>query len=88
MAVPFALPDDDGGNAALEQIFSHIHDLLRLLQQQMQARQAREEVGASSRGKLDLLLRVQGRSLDLTRLHAAGPRIFSQHVTDKVLLRP
>lgn len=52
MAVPFALPDDDGGNAALEQIFSHIHDLLRLLQQQMQARQAREEVGASSRGKV------------------------------------
>lgn len=78
MAVPFALPDEDDGNAAVEQIFAQIHALLRLLQQQIQSRQTRDEVVvASSRGKeccycvvvlllpLDLLLRVQGRTLDV-----------------------
>lgn len=93
MAVPFALPDDDDGNAALEQIFNHIHELLILLQQQIQSRQAREEVGASSRGKkrvlLDLLLRVQGRPLDeltLTRLQAREFSVNTPRI--KILLGP
>lgn len=54
MAVPFALPDDDDNNVALEQIFNQIHDLLRLLQQQIESRRIRE-VGTSTRGKKEFV---------------------------------